>query len=472
MPTEEQENTNLTDRGRWPIDTAIENDGVPRPLEGIKVLDFTLAAMGPICTQFLADMGADVIKLEPIEGELTRISPLGVDSTLFVALNRNKKSLTVNVKEPRGLEIVLALAKEADVIVENFRPGVMKKIGLDYDVIREINSRIIYCSMSCYGDTGPLAHRRGADPWAQAFTGVVASQGSQGGPPYLEGSGYMDSGGAFTGVGGICAALFLRERTGVGQKITLNLTHVSLLLQITNFAYHIIDGLPVVKGGRGLARGQFPYGAYTAKDGDVVTIFGQDDDEWRTVCKMLDMEYLLDVLKYPQYATAEDRRERKFELYPILDEAFSKKTRAEWAEIFRKNRLRVDPCLTYAELVEHPQFSAVNPLVETHHPTRGKIRSVACPVNFKGVTHSHPAKPAPIAGEHCRMILNSLGYSEQEIDELNEAGIINIPTPDMFELKEIKMKGPERTKNSKKKVFTRDFFKGQWHRLHHRCAGH
>lgn len=430
---------------RWPLGPAVENDGVPRPLQGVKVLDFTQAAMGPICTEFLADMGADVIKVEPIEGEMTRISALGVDSSLFVALNRNKKSLAVNVKDPRGFGIVISLVKEADVIVENFRPGAMENMGLGYDGIREKNPKVIYCSMSCYGDIGPLAHRRGADPWAQAFTGVVASQGSPGGPPYLAGSGYMDSGGALTAVGGICAALFLRERTGVGQKISLNLIHVSLLLQITNFAYHIIDGLPIVKGGRGLARGQFPYGAYTAKDGDVVTIFGQDDDEWRTMCKMLDIEYLLDPSKFPQYATADERRDRKFELYPILDKAFSKKTRAEWTDIFRKNGLRVDPCLTYSELTAHPQFLAVNPLVETDHPTRGKIKGLACPVNFKGVTHPHPVRPAPIAGEHCQMILNSLGYSDKEIEELNEAGIISIPTPDMFEPLKTKMTGPERT---------------------------
>lgn len=431
--------------GKWPIDTLIEDGGTPRPLEGIKVLDFTQAAMGPICTQILADMGADVIKVEPIEGEATRISALGVDSSLFVALNRNKKSLTVNAKEPRGLEIVLALAKEADVIIENFRSGAIEKLGLGYDVIREMNPRIIFCSMSCYGDTGPLAHRRGADPWAQAFTGVVASQGSPGGPPYLTGAGFMDSGGALTGVGGICAALFLRERTGVGQRISLNLTHVSLVLQIANFTYHIIDGLPIVKGGRGLARGQFPYGAYTAKDGDVVTIFGQDDDEWRTICKLLDIEYLLDAKKYPQYVKADQRRDRKFELYPILDEAFRKRTREEWAAIFRENGLRADPCLTYAELVAHPQFAAVNPLVEMNHPVRGKIRSVACPVNFKGVSHPHPVRPAPIAGEHCRMILEALGYSDQEIEDLNNAGIINIPTPDMFEPNYMKMSGPEQT---------------------------
>lgn len=409
------------------------------PFEGIKVLDFTQYVIGPVCTQLMGKLGADVIKIEPIEGDGARITASGTDSTLFLACNAGKRSLALNLKEPKGLEILFRLAKEVDVIIENFRPGVMKKLGIGYEAISKINPRIIYASLSMYGPVGPLAHRRGADPWAQAFTGVVAGQGDPDGPPYLAGHAFMDTGGALSATVGIITALFVREKTGKGQEVTTNLVSSGLFMQHTTFGYTLIDRVNLKKGGRGTARGQFPYGAYPAKDGDVVTIFGQDDHEWPIFCRILGIEHLLED---PRYRTAAERTERKFELYPILDEAFRKKTRAEWGELFRQNGLRCDPCLDYQEVLDHPQFQALDQIVEVEHPVRGKMRTMRPPMEFNGLPRPSTFRHPPVLGEHTKGVLAELGYTTQEIEELENLGVIGVPIASMLERQEVEAGPP------------------------------
>ena len=378
------------------------------PLEAIKILDFSQAVLGPTCSQLLGDLGADVIKVEPLGGDFTRISNMrDADSSIFLACNRNKRSIAVNLKTPAGKEIVLELAKKTDVIIQNFRPGVMKRLGLDYKKISAINSKIVYLNLNMYGDTGPLSHRRGGDPWAQAFTGMVASQGSPEGPPYLCGHAVIDLGGGLIGDVGILTALMERERAGRGQELSINMIHAGLYMQTTTFCYSLTDGLLLKKGGRGTARGQFPYGAYTAKDGDVVTIFGQDDEEWPVFCHILDIEHLLDD---PRYETAEMRTEKKFELYPILDEAFRKRTRKAWMTRFKKFGLRCDPCLDYFELMDHPQFEANDMTAEVEHPALGPIKLLGAPIKFHGMGSIEPRRHPPVLGEHSKEILTEFGY--------------------------------------------------------------
>jgi crotonobetainyl-CoA:carnitine CoA-transferase CaiB-like acyl-CoA transferase len=408
------------------------------PLEGIKVLDFTQYVIGPVCTQLLGKLGADIIKIEPLQGDGARITPSGADSTLFIACNAGKRSIAINLKEKKGVEIIFELAKNADVIIENFRPGVMNNLGIGYEVISKINSKIIYTSLSMYGHVGPLARRRGADPWAQAFTGVVAGQGSPDEPPYLAGHAFMDTTGALTASFAIVTALLVREKTGMGQEITSNLVSAGLFAQTTTFGYTLIDGVLLKKGGRGTARGQFPYGAYPAKDGDVVTIFGQDDHEWPIFCSILGIEHLL---ADPKYQTAKDRTERKKELYPVLDEAFRKKTRDEWAQLFKENGLRCDPCLDYQEVLDHPQFKALDLIVEVDHPVRGKIKTLLPPIDFKGFPRSKFFRHPPVTGEHTREILSELRYKAKEIDEFIKHGYVGVPTASMLKRQEVE-KGP------------------------------
>ncbi|MFC1905073.1 CoA transferase, partial [Chloroflexota bacterium] len=216
-----------------------------------------------------------------------------------------------------------------------------------------------------------------------------------------------------------------------------SLINTAVLLQWPAISHYLMEGVLFKKVGRGAARTTFPYGAYTAKDGDVITIFGQDDAEWPVVCSMLGIEHLLGD---PRYDTIEKRNERKFELYPILDEAFSQKTRAEWAQIFREHKLRCDPCLDYAEFTAHPQFQENNLAIKVDDPRDGELRFPSTPVEFKKFPAKDTHKHAPILGEHTMEILQELGYTKPEIDELHDRGIIGLPSPDMFTVKR-KLKG-------------------------------
>ena len=406
------------------------------PLTGIRVLDFGQAALGPTCGRCLADLGADVIKVEPLEGDFARLTPEPmVDSVTFMVTNLNKRSLAVNLRDPRGKEIILKLIPQTDVIVQNFRPGAMKSLGLDYEALSAINPRLIYGSFYMYGETGPLSRRRGGDMWAQAFTGLVASQGTPDGPPQMVNHTVIDYSGGVAGAFAIMTALFYRERSGVGQEVFNNLVNMGVLLQWPAISHYLVEGLLFRKVGRGNARSRFPYGPYKAKDGEVLTIFGQDDEEWATVCSILEIEHLL---SDPRYDTAEKRNQRKLELYPLLDEAFSKRTRAEWEQRFKEHKLRCDPCLDYAEFTAHPQFEANHLAVKVLDPREGELTFPSTPARFSKFPPLEYCRHAPILGEHTKEILLSLGYREEEISQFNEEGVIGLPTPEMFTAKRTK----------------------------------
>lgn len=399
------------------------------PLAGIRVLDFGQAMLAPVCGRLLAELGAQVTKVEPLEGDFARLTDEpGVDSVTFMVGNLNKRSLAVNLTDERGKEIVLKLVKGTDVLVQNFRPGAMKKMGLDYEALSKINPGLIYTSLSMYGETGPLARKRGGDVWAQAFTGFVASQGSADNPS-LVGHAIFDAAGAIAGALATVTALFVRERTGVGQEVTTNLVNVAVLLQWPSIAHYLVEGVVFKNAGRGGTRWLFPHGAYTAKDGAVANIFGKDQDDWRTLCSILGIEHLL---SDPRYDTPEKRDEQKFVLYPVLDEAFRKRTRAEWEEVFRERRLRCDGCLDYAEFAAHPQFEANKLAVNVNDPREGEIQFPSSPIRFGAFELPESCEHAPILGEHTRQILLDLGYTEQQVDELHDQGVVGIPTPDMF----------------------------------------
>jgi formyl-CoA transferase len=401
------------------------------PLEGIKVLDFGVAYAGPFGAMMLGDMGADVIKIERIEGESIRrgraaamddldvITGQETEAPSFISVNRSKRDLAIDIRHERGREIILKLAKDTDVVVECFRPGVMDRLGLGYQDLSRINSRIIYCSQSGFGEEGPLARRIGGDMWAQAMGGVVSYQGSPGGPPYLTGTAFVDQGTPALIAFGVMVALFVRERTGMGQHLTTSLLQSVLHMQTVEISDYLIDGILKTKTGRGLG-GFMPAGTYRAKDGDVVTIYGSGS-QWPIFCKLLGIQHLE---KDHRFATDEKRVEHREELYPILDEAFSKKTRAEWQKLFKEAKMRCDPCLNYEELFSHPHIEANKMVIDVEHPTRGKIKNLAPPVRFKK-TEAVPRRSAPLLGQHTEEILLELGYSPQDIQELKQQKVIN-----------------------------------------------
>ncbi len=402
-------------------------------LEGIKILDFSQALMAPLASMMLCDLGAEVIKIEKLDGEAVRwggISGAKMDtinikkeikteSAMFMSGNRGKKSLALDLKHELAKDIVFKLVKNADVFLDNFRPGVMDRLGFGYDAVSKINPKIIYCTVTGYGDEGPLAHRRGGDMWAQAMSGVVSVQGNPDGPPYLTGPAFIDQGGATLIAFGILAALFSREQTGEGQWITTNSINAAMQLQNFEISTYLLDDKLCTKQGRAGATFTPPYGAYRAKDGDVVTIFGIGP-QWPKFCKIIGLEHLVND---PRFENDEIRRKNREALYPLLDEAFSKKTMAEWQQIFREARMRIDPCLNYKELVEHPQIEANDMITTVEHPVRGPLKMVGVPVKLKK-TPGKPQGPAPSLGQHTEDILMEIGYSKEEIYKLIDKKVV------------------------------------------------
>jgi crotonobetainyl-CoA:carnitine CoA-transferase CaiB-like acyl-CoA transferase len=237
----------------------------------------------------------------------------------------------------------------------------------------------------------------------------------------------------------IMAALWYRERTGQGQKVANNLVNTAVLMQWPALAHFLAEGIEFKKEGRGGVRSRFPYAAYPAKDGYVLTIFGQDDTEWAIVCEILGIEHLLGD---PRYDTVEKRNARREELYPVLDEAFRQATREEWVERFRARQLRCDPCLDYAEFTSHEQFEVNHLAVTVDDPRDGEFQIPASPVRFGAFPPAETARHSPILGEHTREILGELGYADAEIDAMANEGAVALAIPAMFEAKR-SLKGKE-----------------------------
>ena len=401
------------------------------PLEGIKVLDFSIAVAAPFGGTMLADMGAEVIKVERVQGEATRLGlPAGMDDVLdtsmageaaekadWMAFNRGKKDLAIDIRSPKGLEIVLKLAKEADVVLQSFRPGVAERLGIGYEAISKINPKVIYCSFSGYGETGPVAHRAGGDMWSQAMSGMVSVMGYPGGAPQMIPFPACDHAGGMLVAYAVMTALFVRERTGVGQALAVNNLDAALYLQFSGFAEYLTDGTMPYKLGRSYQTP--PFGPFRAKDGDVLTIFGTGP-MWPAFCKVVGVEHLAND---PRFNTDAARQENREEIGRLLDAAFSKKTRAEWAQIFRDAKMRCDPCLTYEEICAHPQMAANDMIYTAKHPTRGDIKMLGLPVKLKK-TPGKPQGPPPLLGQHTEEILLKLGYKAKDIAELEKQGVI------------------------------------------------
>jgi crotonobetainyl-CoA:carnitine CoA-transferase CaiB-like acyl-CoA transferase len=401
------------------------------PLEGIKVLDFSIAVAAPFGAVMLADMGAEVIKVERVQGEAQRLGlPAGMDDYLdtsevenlpekadWMAFNRGKKDLAIDIRSAKGREIVLKLAKETDVVIQSFRPGVAERLGIGYKDISKINPKVIYCSFYGYGETGPVAHRAGGDMWSQAMSGIVSVIGYQGGAPQMIPFPACDHAGGMLVAYAVMTALLVRERTGVGQALTVNNLNAALYLQYSSFAEYLTEGKMPYKLGRSYQPP--PFGPFRAKDGDVLTIFGTGP-MWPTFCKVVGVEHLAND---PRFSTDEARQENREEIGRLLDEAFSKKTRAEWAQIFRDAKMRCDPCLTYEEACAHPQMAANDMICTTKHPKRGEMKMLGLPVKLKK-TPGKPQGPSPMLGQHTEEILLKLGYKAKDISELEKQGVI------------------------------------------------
>lgn len=394
-----------------------------QPLKGIRVLDLTHVLAGPFCTQILGDLGAEVIKIErPGVGDPTRRMPphtMKDQSLYFMSLNRNKKSLTLDLKAPEGKEIFYGLTRKADVVMNNFTPGTMEKLGLGYEDLKKINPKIVWASVTGYGQTGPYRERPSYDIIVQAMGGAMSYTGEPGKPPVRCGIPIGDLGGAVFAVIGILSALVSRSMTGEGRMVDISMLDVQLALHTYRAKYYFVAGeVPQPVGTAHVSN--VPLRAYRTKDSALV-IEAYIDHFFRNLCKNMDMEHLADD---PRFSTRANRLKNREELDRILEEAFLTKTTAEWWDLFIKLEVPAGPIYTVAEAVADPQVLSRNMVVEIDSPHVGKTRDVGSPIKVSGVDQTQYVYP-PALGEHTEQILrNLLGYSADKIEGLKNQKVV------------------------------------------------
>jgi crotonobetainyl-CoA:carnitine CoA-transferase CaiB-like acyl-CoA transferase len=362
------------------------------PLEGVRVIELCQVMAGPFCGQVLGDMGADVVKVEPPgTGDQTRT---GMGEHAFRAVNRNKRSVTLDLKQPGDVATLHRLVAAADVLTENFRPGVARRLSADFQTLASINPRLIYASISGFGQTGPYAQRPGFDLIAQGAAGVMSVTGEPGGTPVKAGVPVSDlSAGLFCAIG-ILSALHSRARTGEGQWIDTSLWEGALALGIWETAELWATGRPPQPLGSA-HRLTAPYQALRTRDGHV-TVGGNNDKLWRRLCATLGRD---DLPGDPRFATNADRMANRAALVAELEQALAPKTTAEWVGTLLEAGVPAGPILDYAQVVADPHTRAREMVVEMEHPEAGTVNALGIPVKLSA-TPGSIRRPAPLLGQH------------------------------------------------------------------------
>jgi crotonobetainyl-CoA:carnitine CoA-transferase CaiB-like acyl-CoA transferase len=389
-------------------------------LEGIRVLDQTQVMAGPFCSMLLADMGADVIKIEPPGGEHTRrereIAP-GV-SAAFLAVNRNKRALTLDLKQPAGVEVLTRLVPTADILVENYRPGVAARLGIDYDTLAAINPRLIYCSISGFGQTGPYARRGGFDLIAQGMSGIMSATGSDGGAPVKVGVPVTDLGAGLFAVVGILSALRARHRTGRGQLVDTSLFEAGVALSQWEATQYWYTG--EVPRGLGTAhRLNAPYQALRASDGHF-TVGAANDNLWPRFAALLDLAHLVED---PRFDSVPNRLRHRAELETLIEAVTVKEPRAHWLAKCEAAGIPAGPIYTVPEALADPHARARGMVQELPHPQLGAVKTLGNPVKMSA-TPPRLRTAAPALGADTDAILRELGYDAGSIAALREQQVV------------------------------------------------
>ena len=399
-------------------------------LKDIRILDITRAMAGPYCTMMLGDFGADVIKVErPGSGDESRgwgppfvgdaYGPYPGESAYFLSANRNKRSLTVNLKDPAGLEIIYKLVQVSDVFIENFRTGVMDKMGLGYEDLEKGNPGLIYCSVSGYGRTGPYRERPGYDAIVQAEGGLMSITGPKEGPPSRVGIPIIDITSGMFAASAILAALYERMESGLGQHVDVSLLDTQAALLANVASNYLVGGEPPIRVGNAHPN-IAPYEPFQAKDKGFV-LGAANQRQWEKLCDTIQQSELK---TDPRFLTNQDRVKNRTDLIEVLNDVFKAKNADEWLDQIQAAGLPCGPINSIPEVFQHPQREERGMVQNVQHTTAGKVSLTGFPYKLSRTpaeTHLAP----PTLGEHNREILvDLLGYSQDEMDQMQENGII------------------------------------------------
>jgi crotonobetainyl-CoA:carnitine CoA-transferase CaiB-like acyl-CoA transferase len=393
-----------------------------KPLDGIRVLDFSHALAGPYCTMLLADYGAAVYKLESRAGDMGRgWGPpfAGGVASFFLGLNRGKRGISIDLKHPEGLDLCLRLAGRMDVVVENFRPGAMDRLGLGYEALRSRNPRLVYCSISGYGQNGPSRDEAAMDLVMQAACGLLSITGTAEGESVRCGYGVTDVTAGQFAVIGILLALRARETTGAGQLVDVSMLDGMISTMSSNYMGYLGSG--VVPRPMGTAFPTIvPYRVYATADGAIGIAIGSEK-LWSAFCRAIGRPELE---LHPHYATNADRIANRATLEPVLEAVFRERRTAEWTARLLEAGIPASPVRTLEEVVRHPQTATRQMFPELDHPEAGRSRVTGTPVKLSE-TPGGPGAPAPLLGEHtARTLAELLDYDERALDALRARGVI------------------------------------------------
>ena len=389
-------------------------------LNGLRVLDVGQVMAGPFCAMLLCDMGADVIKVESPKGDSTRYmaGARGTDSPSFNAVNRGKRGIVVDLKTIAGRDVLQRLATSADVLIENYRPGKMKELGLDYTILSAINPRLIYVSISGYGQTGPSGGKGGFDLVAQGVSGLMSVTGELGRSPVKIGVPVTDLGAGLFALSGILAALIHRTRSGRGQYIDTSLVEAGVALSVWE-ATEFFSGRGV-PGPLGSAhRMSAPYQAIRCADG-FITLGAANDRLFSRLCKLLGHPEWVDE---PDFSDDSARVRNREMLARRIEKETTSRTRSHWLALFEEHDVPCGPINDYRDVMSDAQVRAREMIVETDHPTLGRLSTLGTPLKLSE-TPLTPGRPAPLLGQHTDEVLRDAGYGPMEVRALREAGVV------------------------------------------------
>ena len=389
-------------------------------LDGLRVLDVTQVMAGPFCAMLLCDLGADVIKVEPPSGDSTRQMPGAVagDSPSFNAVNRGKRSVVLNLKTSGGRDAFVRLARSTDILIENYRPGVMAALGLDYPTLSALNPRVIYASISGYGQTGPSRDKGGFDLIAQGVAGIMSVTGEAGGAPVKAGVPLTDLGAGLFAAVGILAALEARHRTGVGQHVDTALVDAGVALSVWE-ATEYFSGIGVPQALGSAHRMNAPYQAIRCADG-FITLGAANERLFRRLCEVLGHTEWTTMAEFADNASRVRNREA---LAARIESITAEHPRSHWLALLEANDIPCGPINDYAQVFADPQVRAREMVVEVDHPTLGRLRTLGSPLKMSG-TPPDVRRRAPLLGEHTDAVLREAGFRDQEIAAMREAGAI------------------------------------------------